>query len=148
MGAKRAPGRRKPKFRQLFHTTDLALQIFGDSLEEIYENAGAALTATMVDRRYLRRRESREISLAAPDREALLVEWLNRLLYLFDVEGFLGREFRVTELGPEKMTVDARGDIYDPERHPGGTAIKAATYHRLEIAQKNSGWQAKVILDL
>jgi len=143
MGARGAP-----KFRQLFHTTDLALQIFGHSLEEIYENAGEALTATLTDRRYLRRKEIREITLKAPDREALLVEWLNRLLYLFDVEGFLGREFRVRELSPEKMVVKARGDIYDPARHPGGTAIKAATYHRLEITDQNGGWQAKVILDL
>ncbi len=148
MGAGRAPGRRQPKFRQLFHTTDLALQIFGDRLEEIYENAGAAVTAAMVDRRYLRLGENREIGVEAPDREALLVEWLNRLLYLFDVEGFLGREFRVRDLTPEKMTVAARGDIYDPERHPGGTAIKAATYHRLEIVPKNGGWTARVILDL
>ncbi len=143
MGARGAP-----KFRQLFHTTDLALQIFGHSLEEIYENAGEALTATLTDRRYLRRKETREITLKAPDREALLVEWLNRLLYLFDVEGFLGREFRVRELSPEKMVVSARGDIYDSARHPGGTAIKAATYHRLEITDQNGGWQAKVILDL
>ncbi len=148
MGARRAPGRRQPKFRQLFHTTDLALQIFGGSLEEIYENAGAAMTAAIVDRRYLRRRETRKISVAAPDREALLVEWLNRLLYLFDVEGFLGRDFRVMEMSPKKMTVAARGDIYDPERHPGGTAIKAATYHRLKIAPKNGRWTARVILDL
>ena len=84
----------------------------------------------------------------APDREALLVAWLNHLLYLYDIDGFLGRDFDIIDLTPERLTARARGEIYDPERHVSNTAVKAATYHRLEIAQTADGWQATVILDL
>lgn len=140
--------RRPAKYRQLPHTADLAWRIRGDSLPELFENAAGALVATMTDRRYLRRLEKREIEVESPDREALLVDWLNYLLYLFDVAGFLGREFQVTTLTDRRLQATAWGEVFDPERHPEKTAIKAATYHHLEIVPQGDGWQATVILDL
>ncbi len=139
---------RPAKYRQLSHTADLAWRIWGATLPELFENAGGALISTLTDRRALRLRETREITVAAPDLEALLVDWLNRLLYLFDVEGFLGREFKVLELTPQRLQAKVRGDIFDPARHPEKTAVKAATYHHLAITPRNRGWQATVILDL
>lgn len=144
--AGRQPGRRP--YRTLSHTADLGLRLRGATLRDLFANAGKALTAVMTDRRRLRLRESREIMTEAPDREALLVAWLNRLLYLYDIDGFLGRDFDVLQLTPERMTAVARGEIFDPERHISHTAVKAATYHRLEIVQTANGWQATVILDL
>ena len=140
--------RRPAKYRQLPHTADLAWRIRGGSLPELFENAAGALVATMTDRRYIRRLEKREIAVESPDREALLVDWLNRLLYLFDVAGFLGREFQVTALTDRLLTATAWGEVFDPERHPEKTAIKAATYHSLSIVPRGDGWQATVILDL
>ena len=141
--------RRHPaKYRQLPHTADLAWRIRGDSLPELFENAAGALVATMTDRRYIRRLEKREIEVESPDREALLVDWLNHLLYLFDVDGFLGREFHIISLTDRRLEAIAWGEEFDPERHPEKTAIKAATYHHLEIGPRGDGWQATVILDL
>jgi SHS2 domain-containing protein len=145
-----AASRRKPKrkYRQLAHTADLGLRIWGATREELFENAGAALTAVLTDRRRLRREKTAEILLEAPDLEALLVAWLNHLLYLYDVDAFLGREFQVTELTPQRLAAQARGETYDPGRHVARTAVKAATYHHLEIISRNGRWQATVILDL
>ena len=148
-GRRQLPGRpRRAKYRQLPHTADLAWRLWGASLPELFENAAGALVATMTHRRYLRRLEKRQITVESPDREALLVDWLNYLLYLFDVEGFLGREFHVTSLTDQRLEASAWGEGFDPERHPEKTAIKAATYHHLEIGPRGDGWQAMVILDL
>ena len=142
--------RRRPpeKYRQIPHTADVAYRIRGGSLAEIYVNAAEALVATMTDRRRLRKRETRHIEVEAPDREALLVSWLNYLLYLYDVEGFLGRIFDIQELSDGRLQAQARGETFDPERHVAKTAVKAATYHHLDITPGNHGWQATVILDL
>ncbi|RJR41579.1 MAG: archease [Deltaproteobacteria bacterium] len=143
------PGGPRPiKYRQLSHTADLGLRIWGVTPEELFENAGEALTAVLTDRRRLRLKETEEIAVEAPDLEALLVAWLNRLLYLYDVDAFLGREFQILELQPQFLKARARGETYDPERHLAGTAIKAATYHHLEIKNRNGRWEATVILDL
>jgi SHS2 domain-containing protein len=140
--------RRGAKYRPWSHTADLGWRIFGNTLEELFENAAGALMATLTDRRTIRPREIREVALAAPDREALLVDWLNHLLYLFDLDGFLGRDFKVLTLTAELLKAQARGEIFDPGRHPEKTGVKAATYHHLAITPKNHGWQATVILDL
>lgn len=140
--------RRLVKYRQMPHTADAAYRIRGNSLAEIYVNAAEALMATLTDRRRLRPKETRRIEVEASDREALLVGWLNYLLYLYDVNGFLGRIFDIVELSDQRLEAIARGETYDPERHVAKTAVKAATYHHLEIAPRNHGWQATVILDL
>jgi SHS2 domain-containing protein len=144
-----ASGRpRKIKYRQLSHTADLGLRIWGASREELFENAGAALSAVLTDRRRLRLRNIEKITVEAPDLEALLVAWLNYLLYLYDVDAFLGREFKILELTPRLLQAQAQGETYDPERHVSRTAVKAATYHHLEIVNRKGRWEATVILDL
>src|SRR3989339_2121722 len=97
--------RRRRPYRQLPHTADLAWRLWGASLPELFEHACRAVSATLTDRRYLRRRTTREVSLTSADREALLVDWLNYLLYLFDIEGFLGRDFQVESLTDERLEV-------------------------------------------
>lgn len=142
------PRGRRPKYRQLPHTADLGWRIWGESLPELFENAAAALVSTLTDRRSLKLSETREISLESVDREALLVDWLNHLLYLFDVDGFLGRQFRVELLTNRRLRARVRGEVFDPTRHPEKTAVKAATYHQLQIVREGGGWRATVILDL
>jgi SHS2 domain-containing protein len=142
------PVNRRVKYRQIPHTADLAWRIWGNSLPELFENAARALTATMADLRFIRRSLTREVTLESIDREALLVDWLNHLLYLFDVDGFLGRDFKITSLSPESLEARIEGEIFDPERHREKTAVKAATYHHLEISQQEGRWQATVVLDL
>jgi SHS2 domain-containing protein len=148
MGGNIRQGGRSPKYRQISHTADLAYRIQGNSLAEIFRNAAEALMATMTDRRGLRPKEQRDITVEAPDREALLVEWLNHLLYVYDVDGFLGRDFEILELKDDQLTARVRGEVFDPERHVSKTAVKAATYHHLEIIPRDHGWQATVIFDL
>jgi len=134
--------------RPFFHTADLGLHIWGRDLAELFIHAAEALMATLTDRRRLRRRERRDITVTAEDQETLLVAWLNYLLYLYDRDGFLGRHFRILELTPERLQGEAWGEIFEPERHIGKTAVKAATYHQLKIVPFDGGWQATVIFDL
>ena len=142
-----SPRRRRP-YRQLSHTADLAWRLWGKDLPELFENAGRALSATLTDRRYLRRRATRTVRLTASDRESLLVDWLNHLLYLFDIDGFLGRDFQVESLTPGSLTARVTGETFDPARHPSRTGVKAATFHQLSIVPVQDGWEATVVLDL
>jgi SHS2 domain-containing protein len=135
-------------YRQIPHTADLAWRLWGENLPKLFENAGRALSATQTDIRFLRRRETREVSVESSDQEALLVDWLNHLLYLFDIDGFLGRDFQVLSLTPEHLKARVQGDIFDAARHPTKTAVKAATFHKLEIVPAADGWRATVVLDL
>lgn len=143
-----SPRPRRRPYRQIPHTADLAWRLWGKDLPELFENAGRALSATLTDIRSLRRIETREVSLESSDQEALLVDWLNHLLYLFDIDGFLGRDFQVTALTAEHLEARVVGEIFDAYRHRSKTAVKAATFHKLEVVREPDGWRATVVLDL
>ena len=115
-----ASPRRPRPYRQLRHTADLAWRLWGKISRSSLKTPGGALSATLTDRRYLRGRAIRQVRLTADNQEALLVDWLNHLLYLFDIDGFLGRDFQVESLTPENLEARVSGESFDPARHPDG----------------------------
>lgn len=138
----------RPHWRLLAHTADVGLRLYGPTPADIFRQAALGLYSLMTDRRRLRAALTREATVTAPDQETLLVAWLNHLLYLYDAEGFLGKEVEIVELTPTNLRARLRGELFDPERHPQKTGIKAATYHQLSLQATPQGWQATVILDL
>ncbi|MEK7681914.1 MAG: archease, partial [Chloroflexota bacterium] len=85
-------------FDILEHTGEAGIVAHGATLAEAFANAAQGLTATMTDLDAVRERETREVAAEAPDREALLVEFLNELVFLFDTQGFLARRAEVLEM--------------------------------------------------
>jgi len=136
------------KFRFIDHTGDLAIEVFGKNLTDLFRNLGEAFTEIITDPKTVRARESRHISLKADQIEDLLVRWLNELIFLFDTQGFLFKGFDVTltEYGSLKAT--GEGEPYDENRHSIKTTVKGATYHQLELIQDDGMWKGRVILDL
>ncbi len=148
MVQKSNPSRSKPGYRLLSHTADVGLRLYGESLAELFANAGRGLYWVMTDRRGIRPLITQEVEEEAPDQGALLVEWLNQLLYLFDTTGFLGKEIEVQEISSNRLRAVLKGEPFDPERHQCNTGIKAATFHNLEVEETAAGWQATIILDI
>ena len=79
--------------------------------------------------------------------ETLLVSWLQELLYLLDTEDLVFGRFQV-KLHGFSLEAIAWGDVFDPKIHTMKTEIKAVTYHQLEVAKSDQGWQAQVIFDI
>jgi len=135
-------------FETFEHTADIGLAARGRTLEELFENAAMGLVDLMVDPAGLREETRLEVSVSAQDRDALLVAWLNELLYVLDARGFLPRRCRVTRISDTDLTAELWGERVDRERHTLRRLVKAATYHGLRVANTNGRWEARVILDL
>ncbi len=130
------------------HTADLGLRIRAGSLEELFAEAGCALTAALVSRPdSVEPAERRTICLEADERDDLLHDWLAELLYLFEAEHMLFSRFEVS-LPPGELRATAWGETIDLERHDLEQEIKAITYHGLTIEPAPGGWLAEVIVDL
>ena len=86
------------RFEEVEHTADLALKVHGHSLEEIFANAACGLFSLMADLDNLSPSVNHEVHLGAPDRESLLVDWLNELLYLHEVEEETYTRFEIETL--------------------------------------------------
>jgi SHS2 domain-containing protein len=135
-------------FETFEHTADIGLVARGRTLEELLAHAAEGLVDLMVDPEGLREKIHLEVSVSAQDREALLVSWLNELLYLLDTRRFLPRRCRITQVTDTGLTAELVGDTIDPERHSVRRMVKAATYHGLRVTRADGAWEARVILDL
>jgi len=83
----------------------------------------------------------------APSAEGAVVKWLNELLYLHEAREVVFRRFLVERRG-EMMIGKAWGEDLDAERHAPIGVVKAATYHRLSVEQKEGVWRARVYFDV
>lgn len=134
-------------FEIIDHTADVGLRAYGGTLKEAFENAAAGMFSLIVDPEDIKQKASISLSVSAEDREALLVEWLNELLYRFEVDYMVFSRFEITDWDEEnRLTAKAYGEPLDLGRHKIKIQIKACTYHMLKVA-KNTQWVAQVIFD-
>ncbi len=80
--------------------------------------------------------------------EALLVAWLEELLFLTDARGLLFRSFEVDAVEEGRAAGRARGEQVDRERHALGVGVKAVTRHLLEVSPVPGGYRARVLFDI
>ncbi len=136
------------RFELLDHTADIGIIVHAESLQSLFETAGEALFHIITDLKKVRPNIERDIEVKAKPLERLMVDWLSDLLYLYDVENLLFKEFKVEIICEGSLKAKVRGEIYQEGVHIIKTGVKAVTYHQIEVCKENSGWRAKVILDL
>ena len=127
------------------HTADVGLRIWAATLDELFEEAAIGLIDVMGRSTGHDDRQERVV-LDAPDLDGLFVDWLSEVLFLFDARGFATRSARVgvqTEPTRLEAALSGSGDF---EQH--GPAVKAVTYHGLDIGPTASGYEARVYLDV
>ena len=134
------------------HTADVGAHITAPSIESLFTEAAAALTATVTDPACVESKVSRHITLRASDIDELLVDWLSELVGWFDIEQFLTRSAAVTireHAGEWRLEAHVRGDTAEPSRHPINVVVKGVTYHDLRIEQTAEGiWRTRVVFDV
>lgn len=138
----------RPKYQHIDHTADVGIKIFGETLKELFENAALGLFDIIADLEKVATVVERQIEIEASDRDALLVNWLSELNFLFFTKREIYKEFVIEELHDFKLTAKVRGERIDYGRHEIFTEVKAVTYHHLYIKETPTGWEAQVIFDL
>ena len=139
------------EFEFLDHMSDVYVAAYGRSLEEAFENAGKAFTHTITNVRNIRPVEEREIRVKGMDLEELLYNWLDELLFVFEVENLLFSDFSVRIFKKNEgyeLVAAAKGEKYDPNKHVQKVAVKSPTYSLMEIAKKNETYVLKFVLDI
>ncbi|MBI4199137.1 MAG: archease [Chloroflexi bacterium] len=134
-------------FELFDHTADVGIRATGRDLAEAFGNVARGMFSVIAELDAIAPRETHQVSITAPDQEALVVDWLNELLYLFEVEGLLFSQFAVELLGDRELRATCSGEPVAPGRHHIKTGVKAATYHGLQVG-RNDGWHIQVILDI
>jgi SHS2 domain-containing protein len=124
----------------------MGLVAYGKSLAEAFANAAYGLFSLIVEPNKVKEKESWKVTVQAQDAEDLLFNWINELIYIFEVERLLFKSFDITEFTGQSLEATCWGEKYDPSRHQLKTGVKSATYHMLKVdGEKN---RVQVIFDV
>lgn len=135
-------------FEILEHTADTGIRAYGATAEDALTQAALGMFTIITDPACVAPVQEVTIEVVATDREALLHDWLEELLYQSLTRGMLFSRFAVNRLDETSLQAAAWGEALDPAKHPLKIEIKAVTYHRLAFGPSEGGWEAVAIFDI
>jgi SHS2 domain-containing protein len=133
-------------FELIEHTADIGVVAAGGTMAEAFANAACGLFSIITDLAQVRESEFRIVEVKAADIECLLFNWMNELIYIFDVYHLLFSRFDVAELTDGSLKATCYGEKYDPAVHELKLGVKSATFHKLEVDRAEN--RVQVIFDI
>jgi SHS2 domain-containing protein len=135
-------------YEVLEHTADIGIRAWGSSLAELFVNSAFAVQSIALDPRGVRPESCYALDASGEDEQALLVNWLNEIIYYLDARRVAFARFDDPSITANRIRAEAWGEPRDPERHPPRLVVKAATYHQLKLEHGQGRWMAEVFLDI
>jgi SHS2 domain-containing protein len=130
------------------HTADLGFIVRAGSRKELYEKTARAVFDIIVDLPTVRQDVIQPVEVSGDDREQLMVNWLNELLFLYETRGMLFRSFDIKEINDNHLKAECSGESYRAGVHRIKKEIKAATYHQILVSEDRDGWTLRIIFDI
>ena len=143
-------------FETFEHKADIGVRGKGKTIASSFEECASAMMSVMVDVDLINLVKSHVINLSADNVGALLVLFLNELLFLKDKKKMIYGKYRVeikeekNELGENKFLLKAVifGEKIDSKKHEFKVDAKAATYSQLEVKKEGKEYVAQCIIDV
>ncbi|MCW9064683.1 MAG: archease [Ignavibacteriaceae bacterium] len=138
-------------YKFIDHTADIAAEISGSSLEELFAAGAEALLHSSVDEIQFEDDDILEFDLSASSKEELLITFLNELNYLLITNKWLYSSIQsikifndteVCELSAELKGTKLNKDIQIKQE------IKSVTYHQVEIVEAEGNYSTLVVFDI
>ena len=138
-------------YKFIDHAADIAAEISGSSLEELFTAGAEAWLNSVVDEIKIEADDFMEIELSSASKEELLITFLNELNYLIITKKWLCLSIQSIkifddiegcELSAELKGVKIKNDIQ--LKHE----IKSVTYHQVEIIKVNGNYSTLVVFDI
>jgi SHS2 domain-containing protein len=132
-------------FVDLDHTADWAIRVQGADLPDLCVQAAAGMLS-LANPSPLPSRLGvhRQVRVRAADRESLLVRWLEELHFMLEAQGQVPRRIQLN-ISPDLVLV---ADLVVGPVEVPGRAIKAVTFHGLQVKETASGLEATVVFDV
>lgn len=142
------PSSMNKKYVRLDHTGDIRIKVFGNSLNELFENSAYAMFDIITDANAISAQLAETVEASGFDKEELLVNWLAELNFLFLTEAKIFNKFEIEHLNDREIIATVIGEKFNSYRHPIRTEIKAVTFHDLHIEEKANHWETKIVFDI
>lgn len=132
----------------LEHPSDIGVEVKGKTMNEAFELSALGMMSIIVELSNVKVNTTKNITIKSIDIQQLLVKWLSEILYLYDGQQFIAKEFFVKSLTDTDLKAVVKGEKIDVTRHKLKMDIKAVTYHQLYIHQGTDGCKIRVFFDI
>ena len=129
------------------HQADIGIRGIGESIEEAFEEAAVSMVAVICDPETIEAKEQIQINWEGADKELLLADWLNALIYEMTIRNMLFCKFEV-HIKAKKLAGKAWGEKADEKKHDMAVEVKAATYSQLAVENQDGKWTAQCVVDV
>ena len=128
------------------HTSEVRLVASAPTLGELFVEAARGVADLLVGEGASVRPDgpTESVQLRARDVDALLVDWLNELIFLSETRKRVFWEIEVNRATETEFAARLRG--FEPRAIK--TAVKAATLHGARVEKHDGGYRAGVVLDV
>ena len=136
-----------PRWEHFEHQADIGVRGIGNTLNEAFAQAALAMSAIVTDLSLIEPKEEVTVHCEEPDRELLLVDWLNALIFEMATRKLLLGRFEV-DIVEGRLRAKAWGERVDVKRHQPAVEVKGATYTELTVYQREGTWVAQCVVDV
>ncbi|XP_035210341.1 protein archease-like isoform X1 [Stegodyphus dumicola] len=139
------------KYEYLDHPADVQLHSWGDTIEEAFEQIAVAMFGYMTEIDKVEILMSQDIEAEGDDMLSLLFHYLDEFLYVFSAEPyFIARKVKILHFDKQNLKIKARGygEIFDLDKHPQGSEVKAITYSNMQVHENEDKCELFVIVDV
>ena len=134
----------QPAFVEIEHTADWSIRAHGATLPELFVNAATGMYSLMADMAAITPTTECLIEASGVDAEALLVKWLNELLYHTEMNGEVFCEFEIVSFEPTRLVSTAKAGRGIKLKKQ----IKAVTFHAMQIVSSENGYKVTIVFDV
>jgi SHS2 domain-containing protein len=145
------------KYEQIEHLSDVMIKAYGKTIKELFEYAAEGMFSLMTNLDKVKKTIKKEIIININTKiepEDLLITWLEKLLFLCEVEGIIFSYFKIKDFKnngrQSSICALVKGEKINLKKHEIFLQIKAPTYHCLNILQENKKgvYFAEIIFDV
>eukprot|EP00041_Stephanoeca_diplocostata_P005138 m.56837 g.56837 ORF g.56837 m.56837 type:complete len:202 (+) comp15596_c0_seq2:98-703(+) len=140
-------------YEYLDHTADIQIHAWGTTLENSFEQAVLGMFGYMTELKHVEIDDTATMEFEAEghDMLSLLFNLMDEFLFRFVTEPFVVcSQIKILEFNREdfKIRVQGLGEVFDLDKHPQGTEIKAVTYSNMQIHHDQPTNDIYVIVDI
>lgn len=131
---------------------DIAFVASGNTLNDVFEFAGLAVTNSMVrNLKDVKPKVKKTIKLKSDSLERLLFDFLQEFVFWKDKSLLLFSKIKVKITGKEgaySLSAVLSGEKLDMNKHSLIVDVKAVTWHLFKVEKRDKKWYCHVVLDV
>ena len=138
------------RYRYLPHTADAKIEAFGKDLNEVFSNSALAVYNIVTDTSKIKPAKEINIDINSENKESLLFDWIDELLFYLDAEKFLLNKIKDISIKQHDNNLNLKATLTGDrmsDKYKLKGAVKSMTYNCMKIEKTARHTKAVFVVD-